>query len=160
MNRFAYLHEVETVTFRPSTQRPLREAKVALAACGFARHDDVMSLDRDRPFPVWQHSSIAEIEFRLAGREVFGFARGQWDCMHVEYLFSSLPFECLTVFLNTISAVADLFHIQPEYMSETMSVPSIRDAMLRHREELLENTGEEPGSEALAIFVNSTYPRL
>lgn len=160
MTRFEYLHEVETVTFRTSSPRPLREAKDVFISCEFKLHDDVLSIDRDEPFPVWQHSSIAEVEFQLAGREVFGFSRGKWDSVHVEYLFSSLPFDCLTDYLKAISTLSDLLQIQPEYMGKVKSVAEIRDAMLRHREELLEHTGEEPGSETLAILVHSTYPRL
>ena len=67
------LHEVEVVTLRSESPRPLSELLPIFTSQGFTLHDDVVSLDRGDQVPPWQHAAVVEVECQLQGQEVFGF---------------------------------------------------------------------------------------
>src|SRR5262249_15015399 len=126
---------------------------------GFTLHDDVLSFDRTDHVPPWQHSSIAEVEFRYRGDEVFGFKTGFWDLVTLQYLFASLPIEFATTFAEIVEKVALKLDLSAEYRGATADKLMLQNAFQEHYEEVLSETGDEPGSESLAIFIQSTYPR-
>lgn len=156
---FRYLHEVELVEFLSDHPRPLSELVPIFTALGFTVHDDVVSLDRSGRIPPWQHSSLVEVEVLRDGEELFGFEEGEWDTIQLKYLFASLPFEKSVEFLNTVEAIAKALAIVPRYRGSETDVSTLSNEFERIRDELLTETGEDPGSEGLAILIHSTYPR-
>ena len=153
------LHEVEVVTLRSESPRPLSELLPIFTSQGFTLHDDVVSLDRGDQVPPWQHAAVVEVECQLEGQEVFGFDEGEWDAVLLKYLFASLPYQCVDQFIDVVDAISKRLGLQPEFHGRLVDRESLKEEFDRIRNELILETGEEAGSEQLAILIQSTYPR-
>src|SRR5262249_49290027 len=134
MSEFEYLHELEGVVFQSDAAKPLTELWPIFRAHGFARHDDVVSLDLGGSVPPWQHSSIVEVQVLYEGEEVFGFDEGLWDTVRLEYLFASLPFEFVGTFVNTVEQISRDLGISPSYRSAPADSDSLLSALQAARE--------------------------
>jgi hypothetical protein len=156
---YSFLHELEFVEFRSEFPRRISELVPVFKSCGFTFHDDVVSIDRKGRVPPWQHSSIVEVVIRRDGEEVFGFEQGEWDVIRLEYLFASLPFALVDDFIDAVSAIADRLGIVPTFQGEPVASVDLKRRLVEVREDLIRATGEDAGSEPLAIFIHSTYPR-
>ncbi len=156
---FEYLHEVEVVSLYSNQKRPLKVLLSVFYEQGFTLDDDIVSLDRTDSVPPWQHSSIVEVECQLHGEEVFGFDEGDWDSLHLEYLFATLPFECAESFVSVVARTCKLLSIDPTFNGQITTCESLMRDFAIIREELMAVTGEDAGSEGLAIHIRSTYPR-
>ena len=153
------LHEVEVVTLRSESPRPLSELLPIFTSQGFTLHDDVVSLDRGDQVPPWQHAAVVEVECQLEGQEVFGFDEGEWDAVLLKYLFASLPYQFVDQFIDVVDAISKRLGLQPEFHGRLVDRESLKEEFDRIRNELILETGEEAGSEQLAILIQSTYPR-
>lgn len=156
---YSYLHEIECVELRSVTPRRAVELIPVFKQCGFTFHDDVVSLDRKGRVPPWQHPSIVEVEVQRSGEEVFGFEEEEWDTIQLKYLFASLPFELVDEFVESVMAVSNQLGITPTRHGKEVSADGLRLAFAELREELIREAGDDAGSEGLAIFIHSTYPR-
>ena len=159
MMNYEYLHEVEHVEIRSPIPRPISELAPIFRSLGFTFHEDIVSLDRQERMPPWQHSSVVEVEVLCGGEEIFGFDEGQWDTIRIKYLFASLPFELTDKFVEIAFLMSKEIAIPLERAGETIDEKSLRERFAWIRKELLDQTGEEAGSEGLAILIHSTYPR-
>ena len=90
---------------------------------------------------------------------MFGFGDGEWDTIQLKYLFASLPFELVDRFIENVMLVAGRLGLTPEYQGSTTNASVLRSQFGQFRDELLTETGDDAGSESLAIFIHSTYPR-
>ena len=156
---YDYLHEVESVELHSPIRRPLSELPRLFRPLGFVVHDDVLSLDRDDKVPPWQHSSTVEIEVQRDSKEVFGFRAGEWDVVCFRYLFATLPYELTDRFIEVAVAASARLSLPMISNGRPVDEDALRQWFAQIREELLTETGEEPGSEGLAILIHSTYPR-
>ena len=156
---YEYLHEVEVVTLRSEASQPLAKLLDVFTSQGFALHDDVVSLDRGDKVPPWQHPSIVEVECQLEGEEVFGFDEGEWDAVLLKYLFASLPFEYADQFIGVVAETSKRLGIRAEFRGQTTDCESLKTELGSIRDQLLSESGEDAGSEQLAILIHSTYPR-
>lgn len=156
---YSYLHEVEAIEFRAKKPRPRSELLGVFLSQGFNLHDDLVSLDRTGKVPPWQHSSIVEVEVQLHGNEVFGFEDGDWDKVILKYLFASLPITCAKAFIRVVNLTGEKLGIIPVYKGNEFDQDFLEGEFKRVQEDLISETGEEPGSEGLAILIQSTYPR-
>ena len=154
-----YFHEVESVDICSRASRPLSELTLVFRDLGFTFHDDIVSLDRQENVPPWQHPSIVEIQVLCRGEEVFGFEAGEWDTIRVNYLFASLPFDLADNFIEVSHLISKKLSLPLEHAGEIVDEMWLRERFARIRQELLDHTGEEPGSEGLAILIRSRYPR-
>ena len=156
---FGYLHEVEVVELRAEKPRPLAELLPIFLSRGFTLHDDILSLNREGDVPPWQHTSIIEVEIQRSGKEVFGFDEGEWDCIQLRYLFASLPYDLVRPFIESVFSISQELRICPLFRHEAVNAIDLATKFDELREELTGETGEDAGSEALAIFIQGTYPR-
>jgi hypothetical protein len=156
---YEYLHEVEQLEICSPVHRPITELAPIFRKLGFTFHDDIVSLDRQERVPPWQHSSIVEIEVLCGGEEVFGFDEGEWDTILIKYLFASLPFELTDKFVEIAFLLSKEFSLPLMQAGATIDEMWLRQRLTWIRQELLDQTGEEAGSEGLAIQIHSTYPR-
>jgi hypothetical protein len=156
---YTYLHELEVVKLRSRLPRPVEELLPVFTSQGFTLHDDVVSLDRTGKLPPWQHPSVVEVEVLHKGDEVFGFGEGVWDTIELRYLFASLPIEYVNQFIDVVATTSDRLEITPEFEGQEIAVDALRLRFAGIRNELLSATGEDAGSEGLAILIQSTYPR-
>jgi hypothetical protein len=158
MSRFDYLHEVETVTIQAEEPQSIAALLPLFKRLGFSLHDDVLSLDRSDRNPPWQHSSIVEVELLHNGEEVFD-VEDYWDTMHIKYLFASLPYELAEKFVEVAFSISKSLSLPLIHRGEVVTSILLRQRFMSYKEEILAETGDEPGSESLAILIQSTYPR-
>lgn len=156
---YEHFHEVEHVEICTSALRPIPELAPIFRKLGFTFHDDVVSLDRKENIPPWQHSSIVEVEIICSGEEIFGFEEGEWESIRIQYLFASLPFELTDKFVETAFLISKELSLPLQKAGATIDEIWLRQRFDWIRQDLLEQTGEEAGSESLAILIHSTYPR-
>jgi hypothetical protein len=159
MMSYEYLHEVETVELRSSTLRTVSELLPVLERLGFTLHDDVVSLDRNGTIPPWQHSSIIEVEVLCNDHEVTGFEEGEWNAIRLKYLFASLPFELVDQFVEVALKLSRKLATSVSFRGTNVNVGDLKDRFDQIRDEVLSETGEDAGSEGLAIVIHGTYPR-
>ena len=159
MTDYSYLHELESVSFFSDGPRKRSELLRMLTAEGFTLHDDVLSLDRVGLVPPWQHRSIVELKVARKGKECYGFKRGDWDQIVLEYLFAHLPFDCASRFLDTVDITHQRLGLVPVFRGQSVTRKLLEKSFAEMKDELSEKTGEVPGSESLVIFIQSTYPR-
>ena len=154
---FAKLHEEVVVVLCSDRLLRIHDARESMVALGFKRHDDVWSLDRTGLVPTWQHGSIVELDFLNDGTEVY--ANESWDAIQCRYLFASLPLNCIPFFVDVVFALSDKLLLSVSLGGRTAR----REDLLKHFEQcagdLQSEFGEVPGSESLAILIQSTYPR-
>ncbi|PQO30430.1 hypothetical protein DTL21_24050 [Bremerella cremea] len=156
---YEYLHEIECVELRSVAKRPVTELLPEFRSLGFTLHDDVVSLDRKGKIPPWQHTSIVEVEVQCEGDEVFGFEEGEWDVLQLKYLFATLPFELADRFIDVVFQLAGKLEASVTYRGVEVDASGLKERFAFICDELLSETGEDAGSEGLAILIHSTYPR-
>lgn len=156
---YDYLHEVEQVELRSPNSRSLSELPTTFKQLGFTIHDDVLCLDRIGKVPPWQHCSIAEVEVQRNGEEVFGFDEGDWDLIRLKYFFATVPYELAERFIAAALAISRNLLLPVRYDSSEVDEAFLRQQFAKVRADLLAETGEDAGSEGLAILIQSRYPR-
>jgi hypothetical protein len=155
---YDYLHELELVTFRIQSPRPVRALAAFLRALGFTLHEDVLSLDRKGNMPPWQHKSVVEVKILKDGKEVFDLD-AHWNVLNLEYLLAWLPAECIDVFVDCVFQVARWLGSPATHRGVQVTERELRDSLNGFCRELEDRVGESVGSEGLAILIQSTYPR-
>lgn len=159
MCRWSYLHEKEIVSFHADPPRPRSLLWKCFSEQGFTKHKDIVYLARPPGAPVWQSRSTVEVSVNLGGVEKFGFGTSRWDELQLQYLFAHLPFEEHERFIAAVERTSDLLQLLPHYRGAVATAQRLREEFAKAREEVLQTTGEEPGSEVLAILILDTYPR-
>ena len=159
MKDYEYLHEVECVELRSDAKRTVSELLQAFRSNGFTLHDDVVSLDRSGKIPPWQHTSVVEVEVQCEGEEVFGFEEGEWNVLHLKYFFATLPFELADRFIDVVFQLAGKLETSVTYRGVEVDASELKERLVLVCDELLSKTGQDAGSEELAILIHSTYPR-
>src|SRR5262249_6750946 len=100
-----------------------------------------------------------EVEVRYHNEEVFGFGDGEWDELRLKYLFASLPFEASEQFIRSVAITSEHLRIASEFRGQITDALRLRKDFEEIRADLVSAIGDEPGSESLAILIQSTYPR-
>lgn len=159
MISYDYLHEIECVDFRSHCRRPVPDLFSLFWDLGFTAHYDIVTLDRCGVVPPWQSTSIVTIDVYCANEVVYGFDDGEWDAIRLKYLFATLPFEFTETFLGIASRVSRDLKLPMEKDGSAVDERILRSKFTEFREDLLLRTRSQPGSEALAMLIHSTYPR-
>lgn len=159
MMNYEYLHEAEHVELVSLMPQPVSALLPVFEELGFTLHDDVVSFDRAGRIPPWQHSSVVEVEVLYNGEEIFGFDDGAWDVVRLKYLFATLPYELTETFFDLVFAVSARLSTSVRFEGISVDETSLRESFARIRDELIAETGEDAGSERLAIMIHRTYPR-
>lgn len=159
MTDYLKFHEIESIYFRPASSRAWPELAECLKGEGFTFEGDVFYKVRTGRIPPWQHKMIAEVRIFLDGVEVYG--RGsRWDLLRIDYLFAYLPAECIEDFMRIVGSVANRLGLRPELNGAIVSSGDLRAAFDNFARDLMCELAEEPGTEALAAYLASTYPRF
>lgn len=152
------LHEEEIALLGSPRRRPMQELRRELRSNGFALYDDVWSLDRTDAVPAWQHGSIVEIDILKDGHEVYD-DDVEWDAVRLRYLFASLPRDFIAEFIDVVRKLSRSLSLAVTVNRKSIDEDELTEYFEQCAEELLDEFGEYPGSESLAIFIQSTYPR-
>jgi hypothetical protein len=153
--KYDYLHEKETVHLKDATPRPWTEIAAALASLGFTLNDDNYSFDRKDHVYAWQTDSYVWMIVFRNDQEVF---EEQWNRIELRYLLATLPKDGIKVFTEKVSELAAKLKLSMIYNGEPVTKQALETKLNACAKELTENLGE-PGSEEVAIFIESTYPR-
>lgn len=153
------LHELEYVELRSPSRRSTRDLVAIFKGHGFTLSDDVLFLARKGRLPPWQHSSIAEVRIECDGEEVFGFDEGEWTSIRLEYLFATLPFELVDRFIEAADAISRELGTPMLFRGTVVKATELRDIFEQINADLVSSTGEMPGSDGVAILIQSTHPR-
>ena len=155
---FDRLHEAETVTLTSHEDRPIAALQLILLSLGFILHEDVFSMDRVDKCPPWQSTLIIQVELLLNGIEVFDLD-GNWNELRLRYLFASVPSDLIDRFCDTVMELARRLQLTPHLNGHPITRKELDDHFRKCLEELESEFGETPGSESVAILIQSTYPR-
>lgn len=156
---YSYFHELETIELNARSIRSISDLLPIFKSLKFTLYEDVVYLDRKKPFPLWQSSSIVSVDVLLGGKQVYGFRKGKWDSIHLHYLLATLPFELADCFIDVAFKIASQLQIEPIYRGNVVTENDVRLAFSSAREELIRETYCEPGSEWLRAMIAESYPR-
>ncbi len=154
------LDRIFSVVFQAKSPRSLPKLLPIFLDQGFTLYEEVVSLDRIGKIPPWQHSSIVEVECRLDGDEVFGFEEGCWTEVELQYLFSALPFNLASSYLSVVHQISEALKLEPQIDGKEATIDMLKNRMDKIHSCLVSKSGMEPGSEELAILIQSTLHRL
>ncbi len=156
---YEFFHEVEAVDLQSVSERRTSELVRVLEKHGFTLHEDVFSFDRKCSTPPWQHDSVIELEVLHNDQEVYDFEEGLWSTLRLKYLFASLPFEFVDQFIEVAYALSQELGTSLMFRGRNIDRGELKAHFERYRDEVLSMTGDDVGSEGLAILIHATYPR-
>jgi len=156
---FDYLHESEELVLRTQAKQPCALLWQVLAEQGFTLHEDVFSLDRPKkpPIPVWQTDSFVSVDILDDGTEVFE-REDQWNKVVLKYLLASQPRSGIPIFVRAAFALSNCLSIPVLFKGNLITMNDLERRLTEFADELRDRLGE-PGTESVAIFIESTYPR-
>jgi hypothetical protein len=155
--KYDFLHEAEEVYLRSDAPGQCSVIHSILEQLGYTLHEDVYSLERPGPAPLWQSESFVHVDILSGASEVYQ-PWETWDTVKLVYLLATLPSDGITIFVASVSEVSRLLGIPMTYRGKVVSAQQLTEALLDCADELRLNVGE-PGTEPVAIFIESTYPR-
>ena len=157
--QYDYLHEYEDVFFRPVTPQPCSKLWAFLKSLKCTLNDESFSFDRDTKskLPGWQSETIFAVHVYSNGKEVFD-ADEEWDLLKCRYLLATQPSEYIDVFVYKIDALSSKLDLLPIYKDSEVNTHSLKVCLIEIANRLSIDIAE-PGSEDLAIVIESTYPR-
>ncbi len=155
--KYDYLHESETVCLHANTPRPCNEVVSVLEELGFTLHEDIFTLDRAGSIPPWESSSWVHVDFFLGEKEIYDLS-AQWDTIKLVYLLATIPREGISKFVASASRLSMSLGVPMTYKDRVVTEKEL-EAALNDCADELEREVADPGSETVAIFIESTYPR-
>lgn len=156
---YDYLHEVEFVELFNSQGIPRSVLLPVFQKLGFKRNDDIVSLEREGKVPPWQAQTLVGVKILCNDEEVYGFGDDDWDLLRLEYMLASLPFDLATTFIDVVFQVSKSLESPLVDQGKEINTEKLMTKLTQARDELLLETGGDPGSEFLQILIQSTYPR-
>jgi hypothetical protein len=156
---FDYLHEVEDVILQSETKRPCAPLWKLLKAQGFTLYEDVFSLDRPKKpkFPIWQSEAFVDVEILNDETEVYD-PEDEWNRVVLKYLLATQPRAGIPVFVKEASGISTHLGLPMMFRGKFVTVEELEKQLNTNADELTAQLGE-PGSEDVAIVIESTYPR-
>jgi hypothetical protein len=155
--KYDFLHEAEEVYLRSEARRPCSVVHSILEQLGYTLHEDVYSLDREGALPPWQAEAFVDVYIMEGESEVYEPSE-TWDTIKLVYLLATLPKDGIQRFAASASRISHLLRIPMTYGGKLVSEQDLTQALLDCADELRLNVGE-PGTESVAIYIESTYPR-
>lgn len=126
-----------------------------LKELGATLHYDVYGFARSGKHPIWQSEDFASVDLFIAGERAD--AQDGADKIVLSYPMATIPSSYINQFLDLAFALAERLET-PVLLS---GKPIDRDALLAEFDEavgrLMSEWGEEPGSESLAIMIETQY---
>jgi hypothetical protein len=156
---FEYLHEVEDVLLTSNTKRSCAVLWTLFREQGFTLYEDVFSLDRPKKpkLPLWQSEAFVDVDIFNDETPIYEPEK-EWNRIVLKYLLATQPRFGIAVFSKNAAEISARLSIPMIFRGKLV----IRDELEKHlniiADELTAQLGE-PGSEDVAIVIQSTYPR-
>jgi hypothetical protein len=161
---YDFLHESELVVLQVPQPRRCAALWAILTELGYTLREDVFSFDRRENAPPWQSEAVVELDVLLSGVELLltdNEARQPdqfFDTVRAEYLLATLPREHIPVFAEQVALLGARLEIPLRHQRRIISRQELEAQFDAYADELTAALGE-PGSEGVAIYIESTYPR-
>lgn len=163
------LHECESVSLRlPHSVSPEVILK-SLSKLGFKACDDFCFLPRKDKTSPWQSENVTTVTFHLDDSGVHHYFDADDEekkvarlCNHLvfDYLFATQPTAIADEFLKCLRSVHAALGGIIEHGGGSTSIDEIGQSFAHYHEDIWNELAEVPGSEFLAQFIASTYPRI
>jgi len=152
------LHEEETVTFGADRSRPCSELWALLKNICFTLEEDVfVYLRTEKDVAPWQHDAVIEIEILAGDDEVFSRS-GKWDTLNVIYPLGRVPMSEMPLVVQKAAEIAQHLALPMVQRGSVVNSDELTERLNEYAAELTDTAGA-PGSEELAILIESRYPR-
>lgn len=161
------LHECESVSLRlPHSVNPDGILQ-SLSKMGFKACDDFCFLPRKDKVPPWQGEHVTTVTFYLDDSEVHHDfdADDDEEAAHLcnrlvfDFLFATHPPAIADDFLKCLRSVHAELGGTLEHHGRIFSADEVERSFALYREDIWNELAEVPGSEFLAQFIASSYPR-
>jgi len=159
MMEFDYLHEVEDVVLHAENKRPCAELWKMFKAQGFTLYEDVFSLDRPKKpkSPIWQSETFVDVDVFNDKTPVYE-PEEEWNKVVLKYLLATQPRAGIAVFARQASEISAHLGLPMMLRGNLVTREGLEKQLNTFADELTVQLGE-PGSEDVAIVIQSTYPR-
>lgn len=156
---YGFLHEAEDVVLRSENERSCAALWNLLQTQGFTLHGDVFSFDRPTkpPLPIWQSETFVEVDILNNETEVYD-PEDKWNKIVLKYLLATQPRSSILVFSRKVTEVSASLALPMTMRGKVVGAEELEECLNRFADELAVQVGE-PGSEDVAIVIQSTYPR-
>src|SRR5262245_28502431 len=126
--KYDFLHEAEEVYLVSDAPRPCSVIHSILEQLGYTLHEDVYSLERPGPVPLWQSESFVHVDILSGASEVYQ-PWESWDTVKLVYLLATLPSDGITTFVASVSQVSQLLGIPMSYARRIVSARQLKEAL-------------------------------
>lgn len=166
MSKYDEFHEVERVVFQSAAPQSRLALYSFFLARSFELNDDFHHYFLDYEAEAKPHQAITLVKFSVlsggvrneAYQKDFAKTDHFWDALEAEYLFASLPIDCIVKFVQECAALSERFGLSMHRGEHVVSQRHLQEEFERIGAELTEAYGE-PGSERLSMQIELTYPR-
>lgn len=118
---------------------------------------DVYNFDRIGKYPIWQSESFAMIDLFKSGQRVD--PQSATDEIRVSYPMATIPSNYIVKFVDVVFALATRLETRVLFGEKAVNVHELVTELDKIVTFLLEEWGEEPGSESLAIMIEEQVKR-
>src|SRR5215471_413268 len=125
---YDFLHEAEDVYLVSDVPRRCSVIHSILVQLGYTLHEDVYSLERPGPTPLWQSESFVHVDILSGPSEVYQPWEA-WDTVKLVYLLATLPSDGITRFVASVSQVSHLLRLPMTYRGEVVTALELEQAL-------------------------------
>lgn len=156
---FDDLHEVEEVILQAGSYRACKTLWPLLLELGYTLRDDIFSINRAKkpPTPIWQTKTLVSVYIHFDDSEVYSL-EDRWNSISLKYLLATQPRTGISMFTKHAADLAGRLSIPLVYKGNEVTQDRLNALFEAIADEVTEQIAE-PGSEDLAIVIESTYPR-
>lgn len=158
-DQYQEFHEEEVILLKSEKPLSLEVLREHLSKFKFEKIDDFFSLDRsDKVYP-WQSIDIVSVKVYNNDEMLDLEDDMPWNILKFEYLFAGIPFHFIEKLFDIIFTLSKNLNLSVEHNSKRYNKNEFLELFKNYREEVCKVFGSEPGSKAVLVKINSTYPR-
>ncbi len=151
------IHEKEEFLLKLGRKLTLSDVSEMLEARQFLREDDFAYLPRHHQNP-WEAITLVSIDFFDDCESVYPDERS-FDRLRVSFLPASTPTEEWKEFFVELLELSEGLKAVIEYNGVEIKETALRGIQEEWRMDILEQSGDVPASETVAILIDLEYPR-
>jgi len=145
----------QEVQFRIVLSEPVAAGalNVAMKSVGMRLYYDVYAKPREKRGSVWQSETYANVDTFLNG--VRSDAQEGSDLLVVSYPLATIDAAFIPKFADLLASLSDVLGGHMEHEGRIINPEGIDQILSEHATALMEEWGEEPGSKALRVLIET-----
>ncbi|MGJ8638268.1 MAG: hypothetical protein ACSHYA_02650 [Opitutaceae bacterium] len=151
------IHEKEEFSLKLREEFRHSDMPEILASRKYSREDDFAYLPRHSPMP-WEAISLVSIDF-FRGNEPVYLEDHDFERLQISFLPASTPIEEWEIFFNELLELSKALNSSIEYKSNEMNEDTLRALSALWEKEILDESGDLPGSETVGILLDLEYQK-